>query len=533
MVAMNQLTILLKELGTTKLLAIAGGVLLALAAILLLTFNYSSHNFVPLYGNLDLKDSNEIVKELELQNIPFKFRANGSEILVPDDQVLKMRMKLASSGIPSNGSIVGYEIFDKTDTLGSSNFVQNINLVRALEGELARTISSLTKIESARVHLVLPKRELFIRDKQQPSASIIISARGNAQFNKAEIEAIGNLVATAVPGLDTNKITIVDTAGRPLKLGNNDVETLNSSKADEFKAEYEKRLKTILEDLVGQSVGFGHVKVEVAADINFDRIITNSEIYDPDGQVVRSVQEVEEEESSNNNDFNRNVTVANNLPNTAQQQPSTTSNSNNQRTDTTTNYEISKTVRNQVTEAGTIKRLSIAVLIDGTYNLDPETKKTIYTPRSPTELAQFATLVKSAAGFVEQRGDSVEVVNMQFANDLTSENDPLSWVKSELSGIIKTAIIGIIIILILLLVVKPTVSNILDIAKSTPNSATLAYETTLNTDGTAPIQSDASADISKIEARFQSNAIYKSVNEVFNKYPEETLSTIRKWLSKD
>ncbi|AIL65428.1 Flagellar M-ring protein [Rickettsiales bacterium Ac37b] len=532
---MNQLSILLKDLGTTKLAAIIGGAVLVLATILLMTFKYSSHNFVPLYGNLDLKDSNEIVKELELQNIPFKFRANGSEILVPDDQVLKMRMKLASSGIPSNGSLIGYEIFDKTDTLGSSNFVQNINLVRALEGELSRTISSLSKIESARVHLVLPKRELFIRDKQQPSASIIISTRGNVPLNKAEIEAIGHLVATAIPGLETNKITIVDTAGRPLKLGNSDVETLNSSKAEEFKAEYEKRLKTVLEDLLAQSVGFGHVKVEVSADINFDRIITNSETYDPDGQVVRSVQEVDEQESSNNNDFNQNVSVANNLPNTPQQSPSATSNSNNQRTDTTTNYEISKTVRNQITEAGTIKRLSIAVLIDGTYNLDPETKKTVYTPRSSTELSQFETLVKSAAGFDQKRGDSVEIVNMQFAGDLSAEHDPLAWVKNELSGIIKTAVIGIIIILILLLVVKPTVSNILDMTKSAQTSASLSASTvTTNIDDntTWPSQ-EAPVDISKIEARFQSNATYKSVNEIFNKYPQETLSTIRKWLSKD
>ncbi|MFV9876226.1 MAG: flagellar basal-body MS-ring/collar protein FliF [Rickettsiales endosymbiont of Dermacentor nuttalli] len=531
---MNQLSILLKELGTTKLAAVIGGVVLVLGAVMFITLKYSSHNFVPLYGNLDLKDSNEIVKELELQNIPFKFRANGSEILVPDDQVLKMRMKLASSGIPSNGSLVGYEIFDKTDTLGSSNFVQNINLVRALEGELARTISSLAKIESARVHLVLPKRELFIRDKQQPSASIMISTRGNAQLNKAEIEAIGHLVATAISGLETNKITIVDTVGRPLKLGNNDIESLNSSKADEFKAEYEKRLKTVLEDLLVQSVGFGHVKVEVSTDINFDRIITNSETYDPDGQVVRSVQEIAEQESSNNNDYNRNVSVANNLPNVTQQTPSVTSNTSSQRTDITTNYEISKIVRNQITEAGTIKKLSVAVLIDGTYNLDPKTKKTVYTPRTANELSQFETLVKSAVGFDAKRGDTVEVVNMQFATDTSSEYNPLGWVKSELYGIIKTAVVGIIIILILLLVVKPTISNILDIAKSSQASNLSLEGINTNIDDNTPVpQQEGSVDISKIEARFQSSATYKSVNEIFNKYPQETLSTIRKWLSKD
>ena len=247
-----------------------------------------------LYGDLDPKDAGQIVSRLETMAVPYELRAGGTQIFVPSDKALRLRMAMAEDGLPNGGS-VGYEVFDRSDTLGSTRTMQNINLLRALEGELERTIQSLSKINSARVHLVMPKRNLFARDKQESSASIVLGMVGGNRLNKSQVMAIRNLVASAVPGLKATQVSIVDNRGNLLaRGGEEDEEGMASAWSQDFRIAYETRLTKAIEELLEQTLGVGKVRAQVTAEINFDRITTNSEIYDPDGQVVRSSQLVEE-----------------------------------------------------------------------------------------------------------------------------------------------------------------------------------------------------------------------------------------------
>jgi flagellar M-ring protein FliF len=540
---MNAAIQLFKEMGPAKSLGIGAAILAIIIGIFFVSTRLSSSNFVPLYNNLDLEDSNKIVSILESRNIAYQLSNNGSQILVPDDKVLRLRMEMAQEGVPARGSLVGYEIFDKSETLGTSNFVQNVNLVRALEGELSRTIGSFAQVEKARVHLVMPKRELFSREKQSPTASVVIKMRGKRVLSKEEINAISHLVATAVPGLDISKITIVDTVGRSLKVGssNSDDPGLIAATAEDFRVSYENRLKRTIEELLEKSLGAGRVKAQINAEMNFDRTVTNSEIYDPAGQVVRSIQAIEEKESSSDKDVNDNVSVGNNLPNANKGGGGGNLSSNNaQRTDETTNYEISKTIKNHVSETGTVKRLSIAVLIDGTYKTDPEKNEIKYIPRSEEELKKIEALVKSSVGFDPARNDKIEIVNMQFLTDLESlkEDTVTVWLKRELPNILQTLVIGIVVILVLLLVVRPIAIRAFEITKNDLDEAesiesiTKDYvdvkAPTLAQDGTQ----EAMIDIERLEARFKTSS-NKSVNEVVKNHPEETLSALRNWLQKN
>ena len=272
-----------------------------------------------LFADLDTADSGQIVAKLENMGVPYELRGNGNQILVPSDQVLRLRLSVAQEGLPSGGSM-GYELFDRSESLGTSNFVLNIHRLRALEGEIARTIASLSNVRAARVHLVLPKRELFSRDKQEPSASILLQMRGGYRLTKSEVFAIQHLVASAVPKLRPSRISILDGQGTLLAAGrDDDVMAFGSSSmgGEDLTAAYEARLGRKLEEMLERVVGAGRVRAEVKADMDFDRISTTSETFDPDGQVVRSTQSVEENATTGDSELSSPVTVASNLPSNA------------------------------------------------------------------------------------------------------------------------------------------------------------------------------------------------------------------------
>src|SRR5690348_1532781 len=265
---------------------------------------------VPLFTDLTLDDSSSIIKDLERQGIQYTIKNDGAIVLVPKDQVARLRMKLAESGLPKGGG-VRYEIFDKADALGSTSFIQNINKLRALEGELARTIRSLDKVESARVHLVLPDRPLFSREKIEASASIVLKVRG--RLDASQVRAIRHLVAGAVNGLKPERISVVDEAGRLLADGANDDAPFAGEGADQRKLAYENRLRKEVEEIVSSIVGPGHARVQINADFDLNRITQTSDKYDPDGRVVRSSQ-TREEQSATGENGNGPVSVANELP---------------------------------------------------------------------------------------------------------------------------------------------------------------------------------------------------------------------------
>ena len=401
------------RLGLARLAAMAVVAVLMLGFFGFLILRASSPQMAPLYTGLSLEDSAAIVSELQSQNVPYEIRGEGETILVARDQITTIRMSLAGEGLPQRGQ-VGYEIFDQQNTLGATSFVQNINNVRALEGELARTISSLARIKSARVHLVLPERELFRRERKDPTASIVVTVRG--ELDTGEIRAIQHLVASAIEGLTPNRVSIVDSSGRLLASGAaNGEDSVLAGEIEERTLGVETRLRARVEDLLANIVGAGRARVQVSAELDLSRSTKTSETFDPEGQVVRSTQIREAENASSGPSNTGEVTVANELPGaTASSGLSGAASETGTTAEEITNYEISKTTQTEMSEAGRVKRLSVAVVVDGTY-ADDGSGNAVYQPRSADELQQITALVRSAVGFDEDRGDLVEVINLQFA----------------------------------------------------------------------------------------------------------------------
>jgi len=517
-------------------------VILLITATVMITFfvvialRVTAAPMSPLYTGLSLDDSSRIIAELEKTSTPYEIVANGSQIMIPSDKVLRMRMDMAQQGIPSGGSVVGYEIFDRSESFGSSNFVMNVNMMRALEGELARTIGSLSDVDSARVHLVMPQREVFTRDKGKPSASVTIRMRANHSLERSEVTAVTHLIASAVPGLDSSRVTVVDGHGKLLARGDGNSADAAVSNAQEFRLTYETHTQQQLEDLVEKVIGVGKVRVQVAADINFDRVVTNSEKFDPDGQVARSVQSTSATEKAQDKAAKGDVSVANNLPGgAAGADGGATSNHATDHSDETTNFEISKVVQNHVSEGGNVNRMSVAVLVDGTYAKTADGSEA-YTPRTEEELKQLKTLVSSAIGYDEKRGDKVEVVNMRFTQEVfkVAEESFFDKFRLEIQGLIKTIVIGVIATLAILLLLRPAINTLIETIKSPSQRVNAEMAALQGGNGNAQGYVDSVQEIDKVievanvKGGMKASTM-KKVNEIIEKYPDETMGVLRQW----
>lgn len=541
----------LRNLGAIRLMAMAGIAVGIIAFFIFLSSRINTSDLSLLYADLEQADSAKIVAKLESLDVPYELRAGGRQIMVPPDRTLRLRMSMAEAGLPSGGS-VGYEIFDRSEALGTTNFIQNINLLRALEGELARTIRSLSQVHEARVHLVMPRRDLFSRRQQEPTASVVIKTRGASRIGKNQVLAIQHLVAAAVPALKVSRISIIDHTGRLLARGGGEADdeaggVLASTNLERQRG-HEERLVRIIEDLIEQSVGIGKVRARVSALMNFDRITTDSEIYDPDGQVVRSTQSVEEAANSSDGNGTQSVSVGNELPENqnaggAAQSSSTRST----RTEETVNYEISKTVRSHVRESGSVRHLSIAVLVDGIYSTDADGKE-VYKPREQKEMDKFATLVRSAIGFDTKRGDTLEVINMRFVSKPQTEWDAVEplfgLTKTDYFRIAEIFVLAAVGILVLLLVVRPLVTRMLEalpgaLAAAEQNllanqSADVAALASPADTGVSVQQMEDEAedmiDLARIEGKVRASTL-KKIEEIVERHPEETVGIIRHWMT--
>ncbi len=501
-----------------------------------------------LYKDLDLNDSSRIVAQLESMGEPYEILDNGATVRVSGDKVLRLRMSMADQGLPSGGSI-GYEIFDNASALGTTNFVQNVNLVRALEGELARTIRAIDAVQTARVHLVLPRRELFSRETQQPSASIILKMTRGARISREQVGAIQHLVAAAVPQLIPNHVSVVDERGTLLARGFEDEnsEAATTMKNEERRIALQRRLTETIENLVGQAVGYGKVRAEVNAEIDYDRISTQEEIYDPEGQVVRSTQTVEGAAQTNESDGSPPVTVAANLPDANMNGSGNAASSNESRTEETVNYEISKRVINHIREGGVIKRLSVAVLVDGTYATDAEGNQS-YQARNEDELQKIDSLARTAIGYNPDRGDSLEVINMRFADVEAVEEKPLEFFmglnKQDMLHMAELLVIAIIVILVVFLIGRPLITRFLEAqppAAGVPEGRLLTERSigapALTGPAPVPVEGmleeeesfEELIDIDRVEGRVKASSV-KKVGEIVEKHPMEALSIIRTWM---
>jgi flagellar M-ring protein FliF len=526
----------IKSLGATRIAAMVAVTIGLVAFFGFLIMRVTAPQMTTLFTDLSMEDSSTILKDLERQAIPYEIRNEGAIILVPKDRVTRLRMKLAEEGLPKGGGI-GYEIFDKSEALGTTSFVQNINSLRALEGELSRTIRAIDRVQAARVHLVLPERPLFSRDKVEPSASIVLKVRG--ALDQSQVRAIRHLVASAVNGLTPQRVSVVDEAGRLLADGAADTQGGGGTSADERQVAYEKRLREQIENIVSSVVGPGRARVQLTADFDFNRITQTLDKFDPDGRVVRSTQT--REESSGTTDPQGQVTVGNELPG-AQNGGGGAPRDQSKKSEEIVNYDISRQTETRVIEGGRIARISVAVLVDGTYARNPQGEQ-VYAERTKEELDRIGALVRSTIGFDQKRGDQVEIVNLRFAEapglpvaEPTGWLSMLAFTKDDIMYGVELGVMLLLGLVVLLVVVRPMVRRIITPDKPVSLAAVglpeLPPGTQIAEDGTITPPESATAkmiDIAQVQGQVHAQSVQK-VGDLADKNPNETAAIIRAWL---
>jgi flagellar M-ring protein FliF len=542
---LNSFVAALQKFGIGRLAAFLGIGAGVAAALFALTMNLGEPKAL-LYSNLDMKEAGSITAALDQAGVKYEVKGDGSTIMVGRDKVASTRLLLSSKGLPTSGS-VGYEIFDEANALGQTDFVQQLNRQRALEGELSRTIRGLDGLTSARVHLVLPKRQLFEEQAEQPSAAVTIGVGGRAP-SPDQVQAIQNLVSSAVPNLKPGRVTVVDQHAKTLSTGE---DGFGGQAADGRRSEVEQRIAKTVKNLVEGVVGAGKARVNVTADLNLARITVQQETFDPDGQVVRSESVNEENSRENQPDANGAVTASANIPGGVGANGETLNQSASGRTESTTNYEISKTTRTEIQEPGDMKRLSVAVAIDGITAPGADGKPGAYTPRSAQEMQRIEQLVRTAVGYNADRGDQVTVVNVRFpateaAGGVETTNPLMGFDKNDIMRAVELGIIAIVAILMILFIVRPLLKPPPN--RNLPALASGVGGTRLVTADGQPLQVtvdpatgqplalpgpanelEQRIDIARIEGQVKASSV-KRVAEFVENHPEESVSLLRTWL---
>ncbi len=535
-----------------RLAAIAGVGVSVLGFFIYLMSRVAAPQMDLLYADLDPGDSKAILEKLQTEKIPFEIRKDGGEIWVPKDRKGELRVRMAEDSLPSGGRVAGYELFDKQDALGTTSFQQNINYVRAIEGELDRTIKSIDKVKNARVHIVMPQREAFSRDTVEPSASIVIKMKGQARLDHGQVLAIQHIVAAAVPKLKPSRISIVDDRGTLLARGfENDQEAI-AQNDEEMRLAMENRMARTIEDLLERTLGPGRVRAEVSVEMDMAKATTTEESFDPDSKVVRSQVTSTDNESSTEGET-PSVSVQQNLPDPNASGNGSKSASKADKSTETTNYEINKKVKNTVRELGEIKKVSAAVLVDGVYETGPDGKKT-YRERTDKEKAQLKALVQSAIGYTQDRGDQVTVESSQFAGgedqyQAEQAGDFIFGMRRDfVEKLVSNLGLSIVAILFLLLVLRPLISRAVESMQAGPvgpdGRRLLISEPGMVPQLTGPggvplpapalggedeVIADELIDIDKVEGRVKASSIRK-IGEIVEKHPEEALSILRTWM---
>ncbi|OGP50549.1 MAG: flagellar M-ring protein FliF [Deltaproteobacteria bacterium RBG_13_43_22] len=454
-----------------SLLALIGVVVASM--ILIITWSQKS-NYQILYANVNGEDSGLMIQKLKELKVPYK--VNGGGILVPSEKVYELRLQLAAQGLPQGGG-VGFEIFDKTN-FGTSDFVQKLNYRRALQGELSRTIQSLSEIESCRVHLAVPEKNLFAEKESKPSASIMVKLKAGRALTQNQVQGIVHLVSSSVEGLSLQDVTIIDNQGgmltRPVQNGT----ALLSNNQLELQRNYEKEIEARVVNILEPVVGKEKVKAKVFAELDFTQTEKTEEKYDPNGQVVRSEQKNQEKSVAGGTGGIPGTTS--NLPN-KKAPPVHSSGGVTQKLNETVNYEISKVVSRVISPSQELKRISVAVVVDGTYAVQQGSKAKKYTARPEEEIKRYEDLVKKAIGFSVDRGDQVRVVNMPF--EVVSHEDLPESGKDYWTLFLSAARYAaplVAFILILLFILKPLTREFLSIPISGSKNPALTLPQTVS-----------------------------------------------------
>ena len=428
----------------------------ALSVLFFLVELSGKSNYEVLFSNLKTEDTGEIAGALDKLRVPYQIQSATQSILVPSEKVLETRLKLAREGLPRFGG-VGFEIFDQK-SFGMTEFEQRLNYQRALQGELARTINDIKEIEDTRVHLVIPEKSIFAQSRDVPTASIVVKLSQGTKMPQATVQSIVHLVSASVPNMDASKVTVVDTEGHLLTTDETDESVASFSKKQDVEQRYESKVRELLEPIVGM----GKVQVQVTADLDFTSKETTEEKFDPESIAVRSEKHNKVSEKTSGGGVGGAVGAA----------PTGGGESGKDKNEATesVDYEVSKQVQHVVSPTGEIKKLSVAVIVDGLYTADKDGKQQ-YAARPPEEIKNYEDLIKSAIGFQTDRGDQLKVMNLAFQNldELFAQKSNSFWqefLSSKNSygfylSIMINVIIAMIGVLIIMFVVRPVVSAFL------------------------------------------------------------------------
>lgn len=465
---LSQLKATFANLSRGKQITLVTLILGSFAGFIFLMSWSGKSEFHPLYANLNPEDAGVILAKLKEQKIEYQIASNGATILIPQQHIYETRMKMASEGLPQ-GSGIGFEIFNETK-LGMTEFAQNVNYQRALQGELSRTINRIGEIESSRVHIVLPEKSLFVEDEQPATASVVLKLRTGKWLNKSQIDGIVHLLSSSVARLNPENVTIVDQSGKLLAGENNDSSfgSLSSNQL-EYQARVEKSLENRVRTMLESALGEDKAIVRLSCSFDFKSQEKTEELYLPENRVVRSEQALNESSTSPELAPQGVPGVRSNIPGdimAGEQNKASARTSIFEKKDRTVNYEIGKVISHIREPVGELTRVSIAVLVDGTYQRVMTADGKIdynYVPRSDEEMQKFENIVKRAVNFNEARGDDVEIVNIPFeTTKLAMKEEPAdegTWISllKKYQPYMKYGFLSLFLLLSFLFFVRPLV----------------------------------------------------------------------------
>ena len=507
----------LGELSQAKRAAVLSLVAVGIGSLFVMSLWMQAPDFQLLYANLSQEDAGAIVERLKTQKVPYELSNEGRTIRVPADKVYEVRLQMASEGLPEGGE-VGLEIFEET-ALGMTDFIQKLNYQRALQGELARTIKSLNSVDSARVHLVIPKETLFVRKKPEGKAAVTLKVKAGKTLTEQQIQGIVHLVSASVDGINSSKVVVIDLKGNLLS-GAQEAsrDAMVSASNYQHKRRVEKELESDIVKMLEDALGEGNIIAQVSAELDFEKVDRTEETYDPDSQVVRSEQS--QTEATQGAVPPGGITGVQALVPTGdtqggvEGQPATRNKANQ-----VFNYEINKVVRHVSKPLGEISRLSVAVLIDGTYTGDPPA----YQPREQADMDKYVQIVQSTVGFNQDRGDQIQVENVQFDRTALEEQKD-SLARSELidQGVLvaKYLLGAIFIVLFFSRVIRPIMNWMTTTVEVMPQEAQLS----------ADELAASEEERKRLEGITEAVDIQKTISDFVENDPKLAAGIVRRWM---
>ncbi|SBS26397.1 Flagellar M-ring protein [Marinomonas spartinae] len=535
----NKLTVI-RQLAL--MVGLAASIAIALAAVLW----SNGTDYKPVLSSITNYNADQIVDILNSNSIPFKIDENTGALLVASDKYQQARLKLAGSGIVSDKN-VGMEIMDKDQGFGTSQFVENARYRRGLEGELSKTIASLQSVKSARVHLAIPKESVFVRDTRKPTASVFVELYPGRRLDHSQVDAIVNLVSSSISQLTDDNVTVVDQRGTLLTEKDKSSDLSVAGKQFEYTRKVEDALQQRVNSILDPVVGSGHFKAEVSADVDFNAVEQTAEQYNPDLLALRSEQTLKENKTGGAAKGGIPGALSNQPPgavsapetvdeNGAPIGASTTNKvtDGQSKVETTRNFELDRSISYTKHQQGKIKRLSVAVVVDDITSIDPKTNKVVRTPWSDEELGRLTLLVRDAVGYDPSRGDSVSVINSPFAPVESQEPapEPPFYKQTWFLDLLKPSLVGIFVLLLLLVVVRPILKSLSD-----QNKIAVAEDTEANifSDETDEISDDQVSLVSAEDVMVPGSPekIDRQINAIrglIAEEPERVAQVVKQWV---